>query len=89
MRVLKPRISSCERTSDRPKQKRASLLDILDDDDGGACGRAPAAAETLPALVPICSSRNAPAAPHAVTSGAPLITSVAEFYDQVRVLVVF
>jgi hypothetical protein len=87
--------SSC--SGGRPKkQSRASLLDILDDDDGGAVPRIATAAA---AVVSWSSASSKPVALENMyrapvvtvakppTSGYPLIASVSEFYDQVRVVI--
>ena len=87
--------SSC--SGGRPKkQSRASLLDILDDDDGGAVPRVAAAAAAVGSWssasakpVALENMYRAPVATVAKppTSGYPLIASVSEFYDQVRVVI--
>ncbi len=84
----------------RPKPSRASLLDILDDDDSGAVPRtstAAAAAISIADSVPIFSCRATPfgkavgsvvsaTSQQASASVCPLITSVSEFYEQVCAL---
>jgi hypothetical protein len=72
---------------------------VLDDDDSGGATRSASTAAAAAALVPICGfKRAAPAKCHTLssatalqspTSGYPLITTVAEFYDQVCRMISF